>query len=116
MQVFRPLFIQLNVPSSVIRGEAVTIRVTVFNYMKQTINTEVTFENIQDLELATPVRNKRTVRVLAQSSNQVSFLIQPLRVGNVDLHFTANANAVSDTITSKLLIKVNLFFSFIIKV
>jgi CD109 antigen len=50
MQVFRPFFIQLNLPYSVIRGEVVAIQAVVFNYMNKEITAELTFENIGDFQ------------------------------------------------------------------
>ena len=50
LQVFRPFFIQLNLPYSVIRGEIVAIQVVLFNYMNKKIEAELTFENIGDFE------------------------------------------------------------------
>lgn len=50
MQVFRPFFIQLNLPYSVIRGEVVAIQAVIFNYMNKEITAELTFENIGDFQ------------------------------------------------------------------
>ena len=50
LQVFRPFFMQLNIPYSVIRGEVIAIQVVVFNYMKKSVDAEVTFENIGDFD------------------------------------------------------------------
>lgn len=50
MQVFRPFFIQLNLPYSVIRGEVVAIQAVIFNYMNKEVTAELTFENIGDFQ------------------------------------------------------------------
>jgi CD109 antigen len=50
MQVFRPFFIQLNLPYSVIRGEVVAIQAIIFNYMSKEVTAELTFENIGDFQ------------------------------------------------------------------
>lgn len=48
--MFRPFFIQLNLPYSVIRGEVVAIQAVVFNYMNKEVTAELTFENIGDFQ------------------------------------------------------------------
>lgn len=48
--MFRPFFIQLNLPYSVIRGEVVAIQAVVFNYMNKEVTAELTFENVGDFQ------------------------------------------------------------------
>ena len=48
--MFRPFFIQLNLPYSVIRGEVVAIQAVIFNYMNKEVTAELTFENIGDFQ------------------------------------------------------------------
>ena len=48
--MFRPFFIQLNLPYSVIRGEVVAIQVVLFNYMNKEVSAELTFQNIGDFQ------------------------------------------------------------------
>ncbi|CAG2173594.1 unnamed protein product, partial [Oppiella nova] len=43
--VFRPFFIKLSLPYSIIRGETVAIEVIVFNYTTKPIESEVVFDN-----------------------------------------------------------------------
>ena len=50
LQVFRPFFIQLNLPYSVIRGEVIAIQAVIFNYMSKEVGAEVTIENIGDFD------------------------------------------------------------------
>ena len=38
---FRPFFVSLNLPYSVVRGEELALQANVFNYMKQDMNVSV---------------------------------------------------------------------------
>ncbi|EFX86067.1 hypothetical protein DAPPUDRAFT_313404 [Daphnia pulex] len=116
MQVFRPFFIQLNLPYSVIRGEVVAIQAVVFNYMNKEITAELTFENIGDFQFidngledneisSEAIFRKKSVRIPAQDGTPVSFLIRPTTLGNIDLRLTAKAATAGDAIVKKLLVK-----------
>lgn len=116
MQVFRPFFIQLNLPYSVIRGEVVAIQAVVFNYMNKEITAELTFENIGDFQFvdngvedneisSETIFRKKSVRIPAQDGTPVSFLIRPTTLGHIDLRLTAKAATAGDAIIKKLLVK-----------
>lgn len=45
LKVFRPFFISLNIPYSVVKGEAVGVQVLVHNYMERNINADITLDN-----------------------------------------------------------------------
>lgn len=45
LRVHQPFFVSLNLPYSVKRGEVVSVPCTVFNYLQQTVDVEVTLEN-----------------------------------------------------------------------
>ncbi|KAL4237870.1 hypothetical protein ACF0H5_002580 [Mactra antiquata] len=48
---FRPFFINLNLPYSVVRGEEVVLQANVFNYMGQDLDVVVTFEKSNDYQV-----------------------------------------------------------------
>lgn len=51
LQVFQPFFVSLNLPYAVKRDEIVSISATVFNYLSDNLNAEVTLHNTdQDFE------------------------------------------------------------------
>jgi len=116
LQVFRPFFMQLNIPYSVIRGEVIAIQVVVFNYMKKSVDAEVTFENIGDFDFiesglddneipGETIFRRKTVRVKAQDGSPVSFMIRPKTLGNIDLRLTAKTSTAGDAIVRQLLVK-----------
>lgn len=43
--MFRPFFVSLDLPYSVMRGEVVAIPVVVFNYMNKDLTADVTLDN-----------------------------------------------------------------------
>lgn len=52
LTVFRPFFVAVDLPYSVVRGEVVAIPIVVFNYMDRDVSAEVTLEHSGDLEFA----------------------------------------------------------------
>jgi CD109 antigen len=45
LKVFRPFFISLNIPYSIVKGEAVGVQVLVHNYMDRDVNADITLDN-----------------------------------------------------------------------
>lgn len=52
VKVFRPFFVSLDLPYSVIRGEVVSIPIVVFNYLNKDVTAEVTLSNEGEFEFA----------------------------------------------------------------
>lgn len=115
VEVFRPFFVSLNLPYSVVRGETVSIQALVFNYMKEDLEAQVTLENPDDQFELVGLQNRvdvkdnssetKTVKVKAGDGSSVSFLITPKVVGHIDLKVTAMAPKASDALIRKLLVK-----------
>lgn len=45
LRVFRPFFLSLNLPYSIVKGEAVGVQVLVHNYMNRDVVADVTLDN-----------------------------------------------------------------------
>uniref|UniRef100_A0A6G1SQR0 TEP1-F n=1 Tax=Aceria tosichella TaxID=561515 RepID=A0A6G1SQR0_9ACAR len=132
VRVFRPFFIKLNLPYSIIRGEIVNIQAVIFNYSNRPMAARVTLDNKRnefELVEATnslvgeddnkkPQREKRSndndsnrdsesrlVQVPAQDGVSVSFLIRPLKLGHIDIRVLAQGDHVGDGVVKKLLVK-----------
>jgi len=119
--VFRPFFVQLALPYSVIRGEAVAITVVVFNYMNKGQNAEVILENSKtDFEFTIASDNdhysntvetvksdlkRKYVFVPPQDGATVTFLVTPRALGYIDIKVSATTNIAGDTVIKKLLVK-----------
>nr|BAR45594.1 thioester-containing protein 1 [Niponia nodulosa] len=116
VEVFRPFFVTLNLPYSIVRGESVAIQALVFNYMKEDVEAEVTLDNPNDQFELTGLLNRvdadhnatsemKTVKVKAGDGTSVSFLITPKVVGPIDLTVTAKSSKSGDALNRKLLVK-----------
>ncbi|XP_031828991.1 thioester-containing protein 1 allele R1 isoform X2 [Nomia melanderi] len=116
LKVFRPFFIVMDLPYSVIRGEIVAIQIVVFNYMNKAVEAEVllTHEGQFDFaEISNDVHDvpklelyrKKKVEVKANSGSSVSFMIIPRDLGYITIKATANSILAGDSVEHKLLVK-----------
>ncbi|GIY91023.1 CD109 antigen [Caerostris darwini] len=114
--VFRPFFVKLNLPYSIIRAESLYLEVIVFNYMKEPMKADITLENKnRDFEFTVagndiPVpqdKMTKSVEVPAEDGISVLFLITPRTLGYIDLKVSAIANNgnAGDAVVRKLLVK-----------
>ncbi|XP_076182302.1 CD109 antigen isoform X2 [Ptiloglossa arizonensis] len=116
LKVFRPFFIVMDLPYSVIRGEIVAIQIVVFNYMNKAVEAEVllTHEGQFDFaEISNEVHDvpklelyrKKKVEVKANSGASVSFMIIPRDLGYITIKASANTILAGDSVERKLLVK-----------
>ncbi|XP_054003817.1 CD109 antigen-like isoform X1 [Hylaeus anthracinus] len=116
LKVFRPFFIAMDLPYSVIRGEIVAIQIVVFNYLNKGVDAEVllTHEGQFDFaEISNEVHDvpklelyrKKKVEVKANSGASVSFMIVPRDLGYITVKATANSVLAGDSVERKLLVK-----------
>lgn len=99
--VFRPFFVKMNLPYSIVRGEVASIQVLVFNYMDTDQKVRVMLENDKDQfkfvttddqenDLETnPKMKEQLVDVTANNVSTVSFMISAKKAGNLILKVTA---------------------------
>ncbi|RLU17946.1 hypothetical protein DMN91_010186 [Ooceraea biroi] len=99
LKVFRPFFISMDLPYSVIRGEIVGIQIVVFNYLNKDLTAEVVLTN-EELELY----RRKKVDVKANSGSSVSFMIIPKQLGYITIRATANSVLAGDSVEHKLLV------------
>ncbi|XP_062505913.1 alpha-2-macroglobulin-like protein 1 isoform X2 [Corticium candelabrum] len=113
LRVFKPFFITLNLPYSVIRGELVEITLTVYNYLETplTANVEVLVEN-NNLRIVHGKGNKtalhqavRTVTVPASAGNSLSYYLLPLKNGHLPLKATARSTFAADSLIQNLFVE-----------
>lgn len=126
--VFRPFFLKLSLPYSIIRGESVSLQVLVFNYQSKAVQAEVVMENAKgefeftsaanEIEFAgsggggqsggklQEVKEKRkTVTIPPFDGVSVSFLITPKKLGHIDVRVVATSENAGDAVVRKLLVK-----------
>ncbi|XP_076447000.1 CD109 antigen-like [Babylonia areolata] len=115
LRVFRPFFVTLNLPYSVIRGEQLVLQAIVFNYMQHEQNVRVTLAQSQDFVNIVhdangneDYRNEdRAVNVLvpAGEGKSVYFPIVPSSLGNVELVVSAQSTQAADAVRRQLLVE-----------
>jgi CD109 antigen len=116
--VFRPFFIKLSLPYSIIRGESVAIQAIVFNYLSKPLQAEVVMENRKDEFEFTNAANeiesagnekleakRKIITIPANDGYSVVFLITPKKVGYIDIKMTATSSNAGDSVLNKLLVK-----------
>lgn len=116
LRVFRPFFIQLNLPYAVRRGEKFALLVLVFNYMEKEQDVTVTLKYDQDSGYdllkkdGTVVKRdeagQQNVRVVSVAgggtSKAVYFPIVPSALGEIPVHVSAIASQGGDAVEMDL--------------
>ena len=108
LNVFKPFFISVNLPYSVIRGEEISIEVNLFNYV-QTAYAEIELQSSEDFTIfgatigaAAAMRN---ATVQMNSAATVNFLIIAHTSGFVTLDITAKSAHAADRVKRELLVE-----------
>lgn len=118
VRVFRPFFISIDLPYSVIRGEIVAIPIVVFNYMDKDVVADVTLEKVElgtfeFAEVSNEVTSvnkvelyrKKQVTVKANSGSSVSFMITPKKLGHITIQVNAKSPLAGDAVSRQLYVK-----------
>uniref|UniRef100_A0A0A9WLH1 TEP1-F n=1 Tax=Lygus hesperus TaxID=30085 RepID=A0A0A9WLH1_LYGHE len=116
VKVFRPFFVSLDLPYSVMRGESLSIPVVVFNYMSKPVQAEVTLENSGQFEFADfsndvndqpklELFRKKRITIPSNSGATTSFMITPKELGYIDIKVQAKSPLAGDAVVRKLLVK-----------
>lgn len=113
--VFKPFFIQLSLPYSVIRHEEFKLKVLVFNYLnsKQVVSVSLkippeSFVARTGANLEKEISNAwatKSVTVEPNSAENVHFWIQPKVLGNIPLYVVAKAPLAADALERTLLVE-----------
>ncbi|XP_044535461.1 alpha-2-macroglobulin-like [Gracilinanus agilis] len=89
---FKPFFVSLTLPYSVIRGEAFTLKATVFNYLPHCIRVKVQLKD-SSMFVAVPKEKNEESHCICGSHHQTfSWAVTPKSLGKVA--FSASAEAV----------------------
>ncbi|XP_039080347.1 pregnancy zone protein-like [Hyaena hyaena] len=92
LQVFQPFFVELTLPYSVVRGEAFTLKATVFNYLSHCIRVTVQLDTLPDNSADLVKKDEATHCVCGTSQKTVSWAVTPKSLGKVN--FTATVEAL----------------------
>ncbi|XP_065440718.1 alpha-2-macroglobulin-like isoform X1 [Chrysemys picta bellii] len=91
LRAFQPFFVELTLPYSVVRGEAFTLRATVFNYLTRCIRVSISLAPSDDFR-ATPVEKEEESYCLCVNGRKtMSWAVTPKSLGNVNFSVSAEA-------------------------
>ncbi|XP_062505048.1 ovostatin homolog 2-like [Corticium candelabrum] len=113
LTVFKPFFVTINLPYSVIRGELVEITLTVYNYLQTMLTASVDVHvDINDARLVLGKRDKtplnqrtRTLDVVPGNGEVISYFLLPLRNGHLPITATARSTLGADSLIRNLLVE-----------
>ncbi|KAJ8965945.1 hypothetical protein NQ317_008000, partial [Molorchus minor] len=117
LKVTKSFVVTVDLPYSVQREEILAVPVVVNNFMNQDVNVDVTLHNQgQDFEFAEisneinaakkiELYRRKKINVKKNSSAAVSFMIQPTKVGLVEIKATANSPKSQDVAVKQLLVQ-----------
>ncbi|XP_071086862.1 CD109 antigen-like [Haliotis cracherodii] len=115
LQVFRPFFVSLNLPLSVVRGEQVVLQASVFNYLPTEQKVTIKLKNnrqFKSVVICSGEENKLTSDPQRQSylvrpgeAKAVYFPIVPSIIGDVDIEVSARTPAAADAVKRQLRVK-----------
>ncbi|XP_077982153.1 CD109 antigen-like isoform X2 [Glandiceps talaboti] len=118
MDAFKPFFVSLSLPYSVVRGEELAMKALVFNYQTYDMEVTVTLEQSNDFmnvlltlkdneEVAEYVSEAqiKKVTVAAGEGKSLSFPIKPTKLGPIPIKIRAQSTTASDALERILLVE-----------
>ncbi|KAM9230693.1 alpha-2-macroglobulin-like [Dugong dugon] len=91
LQAFQPLFVELTMPYSVVRGEAFTLKATVLNYLPSCIPVHVQLEDSPEFLAVPEEKEEESHCICGNGRHTVSWAITPKSLGNVNFSVSAEA-------------------------
>lgn len=115
LEAFRPFFVSLNLPYSVIRGEQLALQANVFNYMAHDMTVLVTLDQSTDFKNVVfdsqgniqyvSQQETHTVQIAAGKAKSVFFPIVPAVLGKAVITVKAQSTVAADAVQRQLLIE-----------
>ncbi|XP_032065550.1 alpha-2-macroglobulin-like [Thamnophis elegans] len=93
LQAFQPFFIELTLPYSMVRGEALSLKATVFSYLTYCIRVRISLTPSDDFEAFPMEKMEDSYCICANGRQTVSWLMTPKILG--EIHLKASAEAVT---------------------
>ncbi|XP_016069153.1 PREDICTED: complement C5 [Miniopterus natalensis] len=110
-KVFKDVFLEMNIPYSVVRGEQIELKGTVYNYRMSGIGFCVTMSPVEGIcSSGSPIINhqeRKTSRCLQQrvegsSSHLVTFTVLPLEIGLHNINFSLETSLGKEILVKTL--------------
>uniref|UniRef100_UPI0037E9016A alpha-2-macroglobulin-like protein 1 n=1 Tax=Semicossyphus pulcher TaxID=241346 RepID=UPI0037E9016A len=96
LTAFKPFFVSLTLPYSVIRGEVLTLKATVFNYLSKCIMVRVKLAKSDQFTHTNCDGCQYSGCLCAEESRTFSWMVTPTDLGQVDLRVSAKAIRTKD--------------------
>ncbi|KAK2881130.1 hypothetical protein Q8A67_018398 [Cirrhinus molitorella] len=98
LTVFQPFFLDLSLPYSIIRGEIIELKATVFNYLSKCIMVKVTPAPSSDYTLKASSDDQYSSCLCANGRQTFKWILTPSVLGVLNITVSAEAE-VSQTVT-----------------
>ncbi|XP_053544808.1 alpha-2-macroglobulin [Bombina bombina] len=85
LRTFKPLFVEMSLPYSVIRGETFTLKASLFNYLKQCVKVQAFLESSSELQEEPCVGCDYSRSLCADESATVSWKLKAIKLGEVNI-------------------------------
>ncbi|XP_040217252.1 alpha-2-macroglobulin-like protein 1 isoform X2 [Rana temporaria] len=95
LRVYKPFFVDLTLPYSVVRGEKFTLKATVFNYLKQSIMVQTTLLPSIELDVEQCDECQYSSCLSADESKTFYWILKASKLGNVPI--TVRTEAVKSS-------------------
>ncbi|KAM5164614.1 CD109 antigen-like [Mantella aurantiaca] len=111
LSVLKPLFMTVNMPNTLTRGEQFILEVMLSNSLKEDLQVIITLESSNSFDIIVPnnitdfVAGQRNVTILRENGTVVFFPIRPKVLGNITITVTASSTAASDTLTRYIVVR-----------
>ncbi|NXN07665.1 A2ML1 protein, partial [Indicator maculatus] len=91
LTTFKPFFVELALPYSVVRHEAFTLATTVFNYLQQCLRVRVRLEESLELKLSATAAKEHSSCVCAEEARTFHWDVQATSLGEVNITVSTEA-------------------------
>ncbi|KAF1433771.1 Alpha-2-macroglobulin, partial [Spheniscus demersus] len=91
LRAFQPFFVELTVPYSVVRGEAFTLKATVFNYLTACIRVSVSLAESTHFLVKPVEKQEESYCICMNERNTVAWAVTPRSLGQVEFSVSTEA-------------------------
>jgi len=103
LRVFQPLFLQPDLPFSLIRGEEVPLKISLYNYLDKPQEIVVNLEEAKGFDILD--NTTKTVTVAPQEVGGVEFKVRPVGLGTRTVKISARSKEAADAVVKEVLVE-----------